>query len=155
MKTIWLALLLAPAAQAGEGLQLAQLNVQGTLATASCGPARIALSGLTQTDASGHRNVMTPSGRITIQLGTKTLHVGQAEPFFLQDRTMLACVRTPRGDRLVVATFCDGRACEPAEYLLIDPVMGAITSRAACDQACAEKALNAPVPSPLREGPLL
>lgn len=157
MKSRWICLLvLYPfTALAGEGVQLDTLTVKADTAQGTCATARLDISGLSQSDASGHRHVITPQGSLNVRSGQRTLRVGQAEPFFLQDRTMIACVPTPQGKRLVVATFCDGRGCEPVEYLLIEPASAQVlapTEGKPCTRACAEKLLGARLPSPLRDG---
>lgn len=142
------------AAAADNGLQLAEVNVQGQTAAGSCGAAKVSVQGLTQTDASGHANIIVPNGSIAVHVGSKTIRLGQAEPFFLQDRSVLACVNTPLGKRLVVATFCDGRSCEPVEYLIVDPAQGKVlapSGSSSCTLSCAERQLGGSPPLPLRE----
>ena len=154
-KTLFLALVVASfPAHAGNGVQLDRFQLSGTGATGSCGKAVITLEGITQSDANGHANVISPGGLVSIEAGAKTLNIGRAEPFFLQDRTMLACLDTAKGKRLVVATFCDGRSCQPVEYLVLDPSKPVLPTQVrpeGCSLRCAEKVLGVRVPAPLRD----
>jgi hypothetical protein len=155
--TLCLALLTLPiSVNAGNGTQLSDLVVKANSATGQCGVAKVSVAGLTQTDASGHTNVIRPSGQITITAGGKSVIVGKSEPMFLQDRTMVGCVDTPKGKRLLVATFCDGRGCEPVQYLIIDPtslLQLTLHLNEPCTLHCVEHALKTSVPVPLRDGP--
>ena len=141
-------------AAAGNATQLSHLVVNKDSATGQCGSARVSVVGLTQSDASGHANTIQPSGQITITAGGKRLIVGKSEPMFLQDRTMVACVDTPKGKQILVATFCDGRSCDPVQYLIVDPTRLSSWRSAdiepTCDLRCAELALGTKVPAPLR-----
>ncbi len=151
MRTLLLTLLAVSAsANAGNALQLPTLEVSGSQASGTCGPARIHGSGLVQDDASGHSNVITPHGEIRVISGSKQLVIGEGD---LQDRNMAACLSTPKGPRLVVAIFCDGRSCPPADYWVIDPAKAIVVSEPAgldgCSLVCAEEALGVKVPEPL------
>lgn len=157
MKIIALALLMFTPfpLSAGNGAQLSDLKVDKEKAYGTCGPAKITVEGLTQSDASGHSNVIAPEGSISVRTASKVLRLGQSEPFFLQDRTMLACMDTPKGKRLVVATFCDGRSCEPVEYAIVDPSNADLLSPRngiSCTSECAVKLIGDRLPAPLHEG---
>ena len=68
---------------------------------------------------------------------------------------MLSCLDTPRGKRLLVATFCNGSACELVEYQVIDPATSKIANQQSeemCLRVCAEKTLGVAVPAHLRDG---
>ncbi|WP_448673091.1 hypothetical protein [Pseudoxanthomonas mexicana] len=151
MRTFLLALLtLSATTHAGDALQLPTLKVSGRQASGTCGPASIRVAGLVQDDASGHSNVITPHGEIRVISGSKQLVIGEGD---LQDRNMAACLSTPKGPRLVVAIFCDGRSCPPVDYWVFDPAKATIVSKPAdlegCSLACAEEALGVKVPEPL------
>jgi hypothetical protein len=153
---IMLALFSASAhAGGGNGVELSDLSVSGDRAAGTCGRTQVLIRGVNQTDASGHANVILPTGDVTLTLSGKTLVLGQSEPLFFQDRTMLACIHSPKGPRLVVATFCDGRSCEPSEYLVLDPekLAGQFTSKdlAPCSLQCAEAKLGARLPPVMRD----
>jgi hypothetical protein len=148
--------LISSAANAGQAIQLPGLRVAQANATGACGAAKINITGIIHDDASGHDNVIAPGGKIVIRAKTKTLVVGEGGIDFMQDRTMLACVDTSKGQRLVLTTFCDGRSCPPSDYRVIDPMTLAVLSKSSdvdgCSLACAEKALGTRVPAPLADG---
>lgn len=148
--------LLSSAANAGQAIQLPGLHVAQANATGTCGAAKINIGGIVQDDASGHDNVIAPSGKIVIRTKTKTLIVGEGGINFMQDRTMLACVKTTKGERIVLTTFCDARSCPPSDYRVIDPMTLAVLSKSGgidgCSLTCAEKALGTRVPVPLADG---
>ncbi|PZQ33272.1 MAG: hypothetical protein DI562_02055 [Stenotrophomonas acidaminiphila] len=127
-------------------------KVSGSSITGSCGVASVRISGALRDAAGAH--VIGPDGAVAVRSGSRTLTVGPGPKgnagVFLQDRNTLDCVDTPKGPKLLLTLYCDGRACAPMDYRVIDPNGAQILSTQdnldECDTACAEKALGTSVP---------
>lgn len=136
-------------AAATEPVKLEAMKLSGTVATGSCGAAKVSVSGV-------GAEFVEFSGRVDISSGAHKISLsGEHEPFFLQNRNQVACVESSKGVKLVVVAYCDGRSCNPSEYLVIEPATAKVVSKPdedGCSLKCAEAAIGGPLPVPLRDG---
>lgn len=151
MKFVWgtTAFLLCFTAMAAEPVKLQGLKVSGTVASGTCGAAKVVVSGV----AASHIEF---SGRAEIVSGPNKLVLQGEDGSFFQDWNMLACVDAPHGPMLVARASCGGRHCIPDNYRVIDPNTARIVSHQndeeECSAACAEKSLGVRLPEHLLEG---
>ena len=147
------------ATQQRTGIRLDALKVSGHTATGTCGPAKIEIQGLDADNPHETRGLISSQGTITIRNGKASLTIGgeDGSVFFLQDQNKLHCLPTPKGPRLVLASYCFARFCAPVDYRVIDPTNVRVVSRQnpdnECDARCAEKALGLKLPENV--GPML
>lgn len=152
-------LLLCATAYAGQGFQLDGLSVAGSPATGTCGKAAVRIHGIESDNPYGVDGLIPANGVITIKGEKATLIIGgeSASGIYLQDQNKLHCLASPKGPRLVLASYCFGRDCAEVDYRVIDPATArAISSQNSaeeCDEVCAEKALGMKLPTEL--GPQL
>ena len=120
--------------------------------------AMVRIAGM-ETEPSGAQHFIGPQGVISITSATSSLTIGPSPDgnagIFLQDRNALHCISTPKGPKLVLAMYCDGRACAPVDYRVIDPNATRVISKQdpsdECDVACAQRALGTTLPRTLQE----
>lgn len=148
-------LLFCAAAYAGQGIQLDGLSVAGSTATGTCDKAAVRIQGIDADNPYGVDDLISATGIITIKGEKATLTIGgeSASGIYLQDQNKLHCLASPKGPRLVLASYCFGRDCAEVDYRVIDPastrVVSQQTSLEECDEACAEKALGMKLPEDL------
>ena len=148
-------LLLCAAAHAGEGVRLNGLSAAGGNATGTCGKAVIHIQGMDPANPSDGGSLIPSHGVITIKGEKATLTIGgeSTSGIYLQDQNKLYCVASPKGPRLVLASYCFGRDCAEVDYRVIDPATARAisqqTSIEECDEVCAEKALGMTLPKDL------
>lgn len=149
-------LLLCAAAHAGEGgVRLDGLSITGGKTTGTCGKAIIQIQGTDSANPSDGGSLIPSHGVITIKGEKATLTIGDesASGIYLQDQNKLHCLASPKGPRLVLASYCFGRDCAEVDYRVIDPATARVisqqTSAEECDEACAEKALGTRLPEGL------
>lgn len=151
--------LLCTTAHAGQGVQLDGLSVAGSTAAGTCGKATVRVQGTDPSNPYGVDGLIPANGIINIRGEKATLTIGgeAASGIYLQDQNKLHCLTSPRGPRLVLASYCFGRDCAEVDYRVIDPATARVISRQTsmeeCDEACAEKALGMKLPTEL--GPQL
>lgn len=152
-------LLLCATAHAGQGIQLDGLSVAGSTATGSCGKAAVRVQGIDPDNPYGVKGLIPANGIITIKGEKATLTIGgeSASGIYLQNQNKLHCLASPKGPRLVLASYCFGRSCAEVDYRVIEPatarVISSQNSAEECDDACAEQALGMKLPTKL--GPQL
>ena len=154
-------LLLSAAVHAGEGVRLNGISISTAdgKATGTCGKAIIQIQGMDPANQSDGGSLIPSHGVITIKGETASLTIGgeSASGIYLQDQNKLHCVASPKGPRLVLASYCFGRDCAEVDYRVIDPATARVisqqTSMEECDEACAEKELGRKLPTEL--GPQL
>lgn len=143
------------APQERTGIRLDALKVSGHTATGSCGPAKIEIQGVDADNPHETRGLIFSQGVITIRTGKSSLTIGGeiTSEIFLQDQNKLHCLPTPKGPRLVLASYCFARHCAPVDYRVMDPATVKVISRQnaddECDARCAEKALGTKLPEDL------
>lgn len=141
-------LLLSAAVHAGEGIQLDGLSVGGSTATGTCGKATVRVQGIDTGNPYGVDGLIPANGIITIRGEKTTLTIGgeATSGIYLQDQNKLHCLASPKGPRLVLASYCFGRDCAEVDYRIIDPATARVISRQTsmeeCGETCAEKALG-------------
>jgi hypothetical protein len=148
-------LLFCAAAHASDGVRLDGLAVAGSRATGTCGNAAVRVQGIDPDNPYRVDGLISANGVITIKGEKTTLTIG-GEPtsgIYLQDQNKLHCLASPKGPRLVLASYCFGRDCAEVDYRVIDPaaarVISSQNSAEECDEACAEKALGMKLPTGL------
>lgn len=152
-------LLLCSTTQADDGIQLDGFTLSGGAATGTCGPAQVHIQGVDAASSDTVSGLIPAEGVIIIRVDRASLTIGgeAARGIFLQDENKLHCLPTPRGPRLVLASYCFGRDCALVDYRVIDPAtVGVVSEQTAaeeCDEGCAERALGMALPADLREGP--
>lgn len=152
-------LLLSAAVHAGEGVRLDGFSTVGGKATGTCGKAVIQIQGMAPANPSDGGNLIPSHGVITIKGEKATLTIGgeSTSGIYLQDQNKLHCLASPKGSRLVLASYCFGRDCAEIDYRVIDPATARVVSQQTpadeCDEVCAERALGTAMPKVLREGP--
>lgn len=101
-------LLLCSTTHAGEGIRLDGLTLSGGAATGTCGPARIHIQGVDAASAHAMSRHIPAAGVIIIRTDKASLTIGgeAAQGIFLQDENQLHCLASPRGHRLVLASYC-------------------------------------------------
>lgn len=160
--TLSLPILAAPPAPAGgrpspSAIRLDNLQISGAAATGQCGPATVEIDGLEARSGELKQMHIASSGKVVVRAGSARLVIGAdgESGIFLQDENKLHCVDTPKGRRLVLASYCFGRSCVPVDYRVIDPktakVLGKLNNMDECDRTCAEKALGQRLPADLAE----
>ena len=121
--------------------------------TAQCGVAEVSFVGLTHDPDIGY--LAPGSGVLAVKSGKKVIKARwDTEAFRLNDNNEFACVKTPKGPRLVISGSCAGTSgCGPDDFTVIDPatlkVLAATKDERYCTKPCAEKALGAKVPKEL------
>jgi hypothetical protein len=139
-----------------QGVVLERVSFSGTAATGRCSPATITITGVENETAYRTKYLIGSSGTILIRSGKSTLAIGgnRTTTIFLQDENALHCLPTPKGPKLVLASYCFGRDCAPVDYRVIDPSTAKVISRQnsadECDEVCTEKALGLKLPEGLR-----
>jgi hypothetical protein len=147
------------APQERTGISLDALKTSAHTATGTCGSAKIEIQGADADNPHETRQLISSQASITIRNGKSSLAIGGVSPsgIFLQDQNKLHCLPTPKGPRLVLASYCFARFCAPVDYRVIDPATVKIVSRQnaddECDARCAEKTLGTKLPEDL--GPQL
>lgn len=150
-------LLLCATAHAGEGVRLDGFSTAGGKATGTCGKAVVQIQGMDPANQSDGDSLIPSHGVITIKGEKATLTIGgeSTSGVYLQDQNKLHCLASPKGPRLVLASYCFGRDCAEVDYRIIDPATARVisqqTSADECDEACAEKALGIQLPEELDE----
>ena len=143
------------APQERTGVRLDALKVSGHTATGTCGPAKIEIRGVDADNPHETRRLISSQSSITIRNGKASLAIGGeiSSELFLQDQNKLHCLPTPKGPRLVLASYCFARHCAPVDYRVMDPATVKVISRQnaddECDARCAEKALGVQLPEEL------
>jgi hypothetical protein len=136
------------APQERTGIRLDALKTSGHTATGTCGSAKIEIQGVDADNPHQTRQLISSQGSITIRNGKSSLAIGSeiSSEIFLQDQNKLHCLPTPKGPRLVLASYCFARACAAVDYRVIDPATVKVVSRQnaddECDARCAETALG-------------
>ena len=143
------------APQERTGIRLDALKVSGHTATGTCGSAKIKIQGVDADNPHQTRQLISSQGSIAIRNGIASLTIGGTDGsvIFLQDQSKLHCIPTPKGPRLVLASYCFARHCAPVDYRVMDPATVKVISRQnaddECDAQCAEKALGVQLPEEL------
>lgn len=148
----------AAAAGTDQVVKLENQKAAGGGVSGTCGAATIRISDIDK-DPIDSRGFSGSYAAIAIQSGESSLTISpdphSGSIIFLQDRNKLHCVATPAGPKLVLAMYCDARACAPVDYRVIDPktakVIHKLDNMDECDASCAEKALGSPLPLALSE----
>ena len=143
------------APQERTGVRLDALKVSGHTATGICGPAKVEIQAVDADNPHQTRQLISSQGSIAIRNGIASLTIGGTDGsvIFLQDQSKLHCIPTPKGPRLVLASYCFARHCAPVDYRVMDPATVKVISRQnaddECDARCAEKALGVQLPEEL------
>lgn len=139
------------------GVALEQQTMSGASVSGTCGRAVVHISGVERDPTTGGLHIAS-SGALSI-VSDRELLVGPGPEgntgVFLQDRNKIQCLHTPAGPRIILAMYCDGRACAPVDYRIIDANTAEIVSAPdqadECDARCARMALGVSVPKELAE----
>lgn len=121
--------------------------------TAQCGTADVSFIGLTKDPDIGY--VAPYSGVVVVKSSKGKVSSGSdTNAIRLNDNNEFACVKTPKGPRLVISGYCSGTSgCGPDDFTVIDPatprILATTHDEKYCTRSCAEKALGTKVPKEL------
>lgn len=116
-----------------------------------CGATQVSFAKVRQIDG---ELVADDMSALTLKGVKRSLATGESGTFFLDSTNSLACVSTPQGPMLVLASWCTARNCAEVNYQVVDATatrqLTFYDYENGCDQTCAEKALGTTLPLALQ-----